>query len=440
MTANTSYPLDARMAVEALRAGVPNRVAIRRMGTEQNAIEHAFDALLASAWAPSGRAETGQAAPGIGVAGGFGTGKSHMLGYLAEVAGGQGFAVSRVVVSKETPLSHPGHVFAAALRAAFLPDRPDDPVAACIAILRERPEALDDLEAAVSAPENEFPPVFAACAFLLRRSSTTPEMLRRIGRLWSGAKVSVSAIRQALSAAGAGRTFALKPAPAAEIVGHLVRFLPLLLRAAGYAGWCILLDEVELIGRYTPLQRALAYAWLANWLGLDGARRVPGLVVAYAITDDFATAVINARLDGEKLPERLLLKGREAEATLAAAGIAHIERTVLQHRLLRPTVDDLRACHDKVLRLYSDAYGWPAPALPTPERTSSRTVRQYIKGWITQWDLYRLDGCRPEGHGMRLISTGIDSNYAEDASLGAPPAPDDAPELDIAGESAGPSA
>ena len=421
--------LDARMAVEALRAGVPNRVAIRRLGTEQTGIEHAFDAMLASAWA-----SPGQARPGIGVAGGFGTGKSHMLGYLAAVAGGQGFAVSRVVVSKETPLSHPGHVFAAALREATLPDRPDDPVAACISVLRERPEALDDLEAAVSAPEAGFPPVFAACVFLLRRSSTAPEMLRRIGRLWSGAKVSVPAIRQALGAAGAGRTFVLRPVPAAEMVGHLVRFLPVLLRAAGYAGWCILLDEVELIGRYTPLQRALAYAWLASWLGLDGARRVSGLVVAYAITDDFATAVINARLDAEKLPERLLLKGREAEAALAASGIAHIERTVGQHRLLRPTVDDLRTCHDKVQQLYSEAYGWPAPALPSAERTSSRTVRQYIKGWITQWDLYRL-----EGHGVRLISTGIDSNYAEDASLGTPPAPDDAPELDVSGTDTGPS-
>jgi len=413
--------LDARMAVEALRAGVPNRAAIRQMGTEQTAVEHAFDAALASVWA----APLDSAQPGIGVAGGFGSGKSHMLGYLAEVAYAQNFVVSRVVVSKETPLSHPGHVFAAALRDASLPDRPDDAVAACIENLRSRPDALDGLEAAVSAPEAGFPPVFPACVFLLRRSSTTPETLRRIGRLWSGAKVGTAAVRQALGAAGAGRTFPLKPVPAAEITGHLVRFVPLLVRAAGYAGWCILLDEVELIGRYTPLQRAMAYSWLANWLGLDAARRVPGLAAVYAITDDFATAVINARLDSEKLPERLLLKGREAEAALARAGIAHIERTVLHHRLLPLTADDLLACHDKARLMYQDAYGCPAPPLPPPERTSSRTVRQYIKGWITQWDLRRLDG-----HAVRLVSGKIASNYAEDASLAEPPSPDDAPELD----------
>ena len=406
--------LEARTAIEALRAGVPNRAAIRQMGTEQTSIEHAFEAALGAAWA-----EAGITPAGIGLAGGFGTGKSHMLGYLAEVARQQGFVVSRVVVSKETPLSHPGHVLAAALRGATLPDRPDDPAAACIAVLRERPEALDALETAVSTPEAGFAPIFAACLFLLRRASTTPEMLRRIARLWAGAKVSTPAIRQALSAAGAGRMFALKPVAAVEMTGQLTRFVPLLFRAAGYSGWCILLDELELIGRYTPLQRALSYAWLGAWLGLEGARRFPGIVTAYAITDDFATAVINARLDSEKLPERLALKGRDAEAALALAGIRHIERTVLQHRLLLPTLDDLATCHDKVQRLYSAAYTWPAPPLPPGERTSSRTMRQYIKGWITQWDLRRLDGSE-----IRLISGSIATDYTENTTVAEPSALD----------------
>ena len=123
-------------------------------------------------------------------------------------------------------------------------------------------------------------------------------MLRRIARLWAGTKVSVPAIRKALVAAGAGRMFPLKPVPAADATEQLTRFVPLLFRAAGYAGWCILLDEIELIGRYTALQRALSYVWLGAWLGLDGKRRFPGIVTAYAITDDFVAAVINVRLDG----------------------------------------------------------------------------------------------------------------------------------------------
>ena len=106
--------------------------------------------------------------------------------------------VSRIVVSKETPLSHAGHVLAAALRNAALPDRPDDPIAACVTALREQPEALEAMDAAVGTPDAGFAPIFAACLFLVRRASTPPETLRQIARLWSGAKVSASAIRQAL--------------------------------------------------------------------------------------------------------------------------------------------------------------------------------------------------------------------------------------------------
>jgi hypothetical protein len=415
-----SVTVEFRTAIEALRAGVPNRAAIRQMGTEQTDIEHAFEVVLAAAATEAGKDGDRRSPTGIGMAGGFGTGKSHMLGYLAEVARLQGFVVSRVVVSKETPLSHPGHVLAAALRDAALPDRPDDPVAACVFALREQPEALEALEIAVSTPDSGFAPIFAACLFLLRRASTPPEMLRRIARLWAGTKVSTPAIRKALTTAGASRMFPLKPVPAAELTNQLTRFVPLLFRAAGYVGWCILLDEIELIGRYTPLQRALAYAWLAAWLSLDGERRFPGVVIAYAITDDFATAVINARLDSEKLPERLTLKGRSTEAALAVLGIRHIERTVLQHRLLSPTLADLASCHDKVQRLYSSAYNWPAPVLPAAERTSSRTMRQYIKGWITQWDLLRLDG-----RDVVLVSGSVASNYTEDPTLTEPRATDD---------------
>ncbi len=412
--------LEARMAIEALRAGVPNRAAIRQMGTEQTGIEHAFEAALAACWADAAPARAGTGSAGIGMAGGFGTGKSHMLGYLAEVAGQQRFVVSRIVVSKETPLSNTGHVLAAALRDAALPDRPDDPIAACITALREQPEALDAMDAAVGMPDAGFAPIFAACLYLVRRATTPPETLRQIGRLWSGAKVSATVIRQALKASGAGRMFQLKTVPAAAMTDQLARFVPLLFRAAGYAGWCVLLDEVELIGRYTPLQRALAYAWLAAWLGLDGKRRFPGIVTAYAITDDFAAAVIHPRLESEKAPERLTLKGRVAEAALAKSAIGHIERTVLQNRLLPPTLNDLTVCHDKVQRLYTSAYDWPAPPLPPVERSATRTLRQYIKGWITLWDLRRLGG-----GDARLVADNIATNYAQDATLAEPGAADD---------------
>lgn len=404
--------LAARIAIEALRAGVPNREAVRLLGTEQTDIEQGFESALQRAWADGARPGTG-----LGIAGDFGTGKSHLLEYLSEVALAQGFVVSRVVVSKETPLSDPARLFEAAMREAALPERNDDPMTAALADLRRHPAALSELQAAVSARDSGFSAVFAALLFLLGRPATPPERVRRFEKFLAGGRLAQADLRQALKEAGAARMFELRAVPAAQLAVQRARFAPLLFRMAGFAGWCLLLDEVELIGRYTPLQRAQAYAELARWLGLDASVRVPGLVTVYAITDDFRAAVIEARGDAEKLPERLLLKGRAAQAALAQAGIRHI--STAPRRLVPPRDADLAACHDRLRDLYRAAYQWDAPPAPLATRTAAATMRQYIKSWITAWDLLRLAGAVAE-----IVTGTLGMNYGESGDF-SPPAETD---------------
>ena len=402
--------LEARTAIEALRAGVPNRAAVRLMGIGDSGIEQAFDALLQ-------RAEDGDGAahPGLGVAGGFGTGKSHLLTYLAEVARTHNFVVSRVVISKETPLADPARVFEAAMRGAVLPGRNDDALGGALGVLRTAPERLEALEHAVSQPDARLAPIFAAILFLLRKPSLPPEMARRCERFLAGGRMTTTAFRQALAAVGAARIFDLRLPAAAELAEQRIRFTSRLFRAAGYAGWCLLLDEVELIGRYSALQRAMAYARLANWLGLEAGTRFPGIVAVYAITDDFVTAVIDHRQDDEKLPERLRLKGREQDAVRALAAIRHIEDTVRLHRLPPPGAEELARGYVSLRKIYEAAYDWVAPALPVPERTATRTLRQYIKAWLTQWDVQRLTGAV-----VSIVEQQIGSDYREDEGLTAP--------------------
>lgn len=89
--------------------------------------------------------------------------------------------------------------------------------------------------------------------------------------------------------------FELTGTKAAELALQRPRFMAQLIRFAGFAEWCVLIDEIELIGRYGPLQQANAYAELARWLGLSPGSQIPGLHVTGAITDDFASQVINDR-------------------------------------------------------------------------------------------------------------------------------------------------
>ncbi len=378
----TTDLLSLRTPIEALRAGVPNRAAVRLLGSVEDAIEERFDAGLDVVWRE--RPE-----PGLLIAGGFGTGKSHLLGYLREVALQHGFVVSLISVSKETPLSAPRAMFAAAMRSAMVPDRNDDAATVALAELQRRPSKIAELEAWATTPGSGVGPVFAAMLLLAKQQDAA--LMERIEAFIGGGKLPGKELRDALRQAGAAKQFDLRGATEAALAAQRERFVPHLFRAAGFAGWCVLIDEVELIGRYSPLQRALAYAELARWLGLAPDARVPGVCVTAAITDDFADAVIAARQDEEKVPERLRLKGRPREAERAVAGMRAIREAMPLHA---PSDDDLRRHAETLRKCYAEAYGWDAPALEPEERRATRTMRHHIRSWITQWDMLRLYGRR----------------------------------------------
>jgi hypothetical protein len=271
------------------------------------------------------------------------------------------------------------------------------------------------LETAVEQAGDILAPVFSALLFLLRHDTLPAGFARQVERFLAGGKIRGADIRQALAAVGGGRKFDLRLPATATLIEQRIQFLTAVLHAAGYAGWCLLFDEVELIGRYTPLRRALAYARLATWLGLEGAHSWPGIVAVYAITDDFVAAVIEERQDEARLTERLHLKERHLEARLAATAMRHITQTVRTRRLRAPGIDQLTRASQRLADIYQDAYDWEPQDPEPPERTATRTMRQYIKGWITEWDMRRLTGDT-----TRIVAEEISANYAEDDSISTP--------------------
>jgi hypothetical protein len=212
---------------------------------------------------------------------------------------------------------------------------------------------------------------------------------RRFERFLAGAKLNKAVLRLALKEEGAKSLFDLKYSESAIFV-DLLAFAPRLMQAAGYRGWCVLFDEVELIGRYTPLQRGKAYAELARWLGIDASTAVEGLVTAAAITDDFAAEVIVDKRDNQLIETKLTGRGLVAEARRAVAAMEAIQSDAIQ---LHPPGDAELACDlEKVRHLYARAYNWSPPEISVGSRESSKRMRTYIRSWITQWDILRLYG------------------------------------------------
>lgn len=407
MTA-TDARLSARRAIEALRTGVPSRDAVAALGSGQSEIEDRVLALLDGI----GPVRTGPR--GLLLGGGFGAGKSHLLEHLAHLALDQGFAVSRIVISKETPLHDPAKVLRAAVESAVTDGSAGGAVADAAASLDPgSPAYAEFLRWAGSggAPVDER---FALTLSLLPRVQAIDEdFAEAILRFWSGDRLGVAELRRQAKQAGEGRP-ALPAVPARELAVQRFRFLARLFVAAGYRGWLLIFDEAELIGRYTLLQRARSYAELADWLQPDPADPAAPIATLIAMTDDFDAAVLTAKNDRDNIPAKLHAKQSsqwDAVAARAETGMRLIERDMLL--LTQPDQEELDRAYQRLKSLHSEAFTWDAPDVPGLERLGATRMRQYVRAWINEWDLTRLDPTfRPQ-----TTVTALHTSYHEQPEL-----------------------
>ena len=386
--------MNARRALEALRSGVPNRDAVSALGSLQTAIEDRFAELLEALAGGNGDHPT----RGMLLGGGFGSGKSHLLEHLAHQALQANFVVSKVVISKETALHDPVRVFRAAIEEARLPDRAGSAIDEIAVALPTGSPAYTALYRWVHTDDVPVDSRFAATLYLYEYGRGDPEFADRIVRFWAGDPLPTADLRRRLKEAGAASIYKLSAVKERELAVQRFRFVSRLMQAAGYAGWIILLDEVELIGRYSMLQRAKSYGEVARWVRGERVDEGAPLGAVLATVDDFEAQVLVGKNDVELLPKKLRQKGTvEADLLAAAAelGMRIIEREQLA--VQPPDRDALERIYRRLKALHAEAYGWDPPDVEGLERLPSNRMRQYVRAWINEWDLRRLDPhYRPE--------------------------------------------
>ena len=118
--------------------------------------------------------------------------------------------------------------------------------------------------------------------------------------------------------------------------------------------------------------------------------------------------------DVELIPKRLRQKATADADVLAAAaevGMRIIERE--QIALQPPDRDTLDRIYARLKALHGEAHGWDPPDVEGLERLPSNRMRQYVRAWINEWDLRRLD---PEFRPDTVVSE-LALDYREDAAL-----------------------
>ncbi|MGI8980890.1 MAG: BREX system ATP-binding domain-containing protein [Pirellulaceae bacterium] len=384
--------LTAQKAIEALRNGVPNSDAVRALGCMQPEALDRYRRQLDRLTLGAIESEP-PFVPGTLIAADFGAGKSHTLSYLEQEALSRNFVVSRVVISKETPLHNPAKLFQAAVREARLPDSRGS-------LLHELAMRVDyqseRAQAFIEWSKRKQPYGMLAASVLIDEKSSNAELKAQVVNWWSGEKLTVSSIRTGLAELGMPRAFDVKAVSESDLAPIRFGFAVRLARAAGFHGWVLLLDEVELVGRYSLLQRARSYAELARWLGAVPDKGVPGITTVAAITDDFDIEVLERREDKTKAPERLRQAGDQkglSQAQMAETGIGLITSPQVV-RLHAPSDDTLAVSFERLRKLYETAYGYAPKGLVPHEGAAHQAMRSYVRRWISDWDLDRLYGER----------------------------------------------
>lgn len=381
-----------RLALEALRSGVPNRAAVRLLGCNQPHVESRFGEMLEQATDVENPAHN---ALGALVSGDFGSGKSHLLAHLELLALDQNFICSKVAISKETPLYDLGKVFLSAMESGRLPDRSGRLIEELGQALKPDSRAYADLFswANEAAAQGAISPIFPASLIVHERSMDL-ELNSEIESFWAGNQIKISTVRGGLRQIDQLQNYRFRAPKAAALPPQRLRYAINLIKGAGYRGWVVLLDEIELVGSYSLLQRGRSYAELARWMGQAAGEHYPGLIVVGTVTDDFATAIISP--DGQKKDHDYIRPKLEDNARYrgiagrAETGMRMLERQCVA--LNQPSADDVRATVAKLRTLYSDAYAWDAP--PIDAQTGGAGIygrmRYQVRRAINEWDLLRL--------------------------------------------------
>ena len=399
--------------IEALRSGVPNKEVVRALGSNQPDIEGQFRHCLQQLKTDFAN---GRMTKGLLIEGGFGTGKSHALQALHHIALEENFICSPIVISKETPFYNLATMYRTAIEAAMVPQKRGRVLTEVAGELNFQTPLYSEFFAWANSQDSRLDSRFAATLYLYEQMVNDPELSNRMVRFWAGDPLSNSQLKKYLQGCSASDSYTLNKISNQELALQRFRFAARLMVAAGYAGWILFVDEAEIIARYSFKQRAKSYGELARWMGALDTCQFPGLATIVALTDDFQSVVLEEKGDREKISMSLGEADSEPARILAAQagqGIELLEQG--RAALSRPNEQLVDETYQRIRSIHASAYGWDPPHVSSIEQLSSTRMREYVRGWITEWDLKRL---WPH-EDVEIEVTEVKQDYTEDTELEA---------------------
>ena len=372
---------SARFIVEGLRSGVPYRELSRKVVFGRERYIEAVKRLLEGV--EEGRAPS---VPAYIVRAHYGEGKTHLLHSLWGMAEERDWVVTLVSLSKETPLDRLDYFYPKMIRNTYVPGSAQPGAGKIV----ER--ALEERMLAEARSIGFSARIMALLDNLIVRNEGYEELLGDI----DGEFLSTADIRR-IHRQNYARPLPLPRSSLRDEAFEYMRFMDWLVRKAGYRGWLVLVDEVELIGKLGKGARSQAYGNLGRII--SGA--LPNVISVWALAANFYSDVLIKRNDREELPDWLAARPKLAEyAPWCAAGVDALMEAKLLNELTQAQIGELVA---QIHALHQEAYGWSAPfdavdLLAQVRRFSpaqDTRLRTYVRLALTILDIWQQYGEAP---------------------------------------------
>ena len=331
---------ESRKIIEALRSGISSYDVGLYFSSGRPGIMKEIQEALDSV------AESGSSG-GYIITGKYGEGKTHFLNTVRGVAHSQNMVVSTVTISKETPLSNAGQLYAKVIQGTYLPGYLQPGIAPVLARLSlNAPPTQSLLEYSFTRLETN------RLFYLLKSYLGTQDDEEKylLGADLDGDFIAASMLRKIYKRiygepAALNRSFIKS-----KHFTDYVSFLSKCFRLLGYSGWLILFDEAELIGRLGRVSRMKAYQTMHGFLQPDHSE---GVYSIFAFNSSFIPDVIEAKQEyrGVEQSEKLFPSEREAIYEI----LSRIERATQLAPLTREETSDILA---KILTYHGRAFNW----------------------------------------------------------------------------------
>lgn len=369
---------NAIFVMESLRSGIPTRLSTRLLpDLRKNITERILKDLetFGEDKVPSGRMLWGQ----------YGQGKTHALTAIEHMALDRNFAVSRVTLSREVSCHNLFHLFGQLVPRIRTAASTQEGIQPCLSKVRP-----DEIEGTVLFDENRY-------SNLLPRH-ILEDVLYAEGEDKEKLLGEMSGIRLPLGEIGRiHRSLRGRPLPKCQfkVTEHADAYYGVVadtLKCAGFEGWVILIDEVELIGRLGKQARLKAYRnlhWLLNW---SGRMKYPMYVVGAAasrLQDD----LWYGKTDDDRtiMPELALARYGEEDARNMTS---FFSRAIGPDSMSIPPAGqkELVELLDSIAALHGHAYGW-TPAFHGEEilrHLGAKPARTHVRAALEYLDLQML--------------------------------------------------